>query len=383
MRRSLTLSALLLASIVASPSFANENYDNGVKAFQAGNFTAAAEAFQAYVDSVPDAYEGHYMLGNALLKAKKYAEAVKPLQTANELKPSDSSIQLSLAQALTTLKRGREACAVLDAISEASLSTPQKTSLYGLKANAGCGSPTEALAKVAQSKPTDATAQAAYGVALLADAQVAQAVAALDKAVSLAPTDVKIRKSQLSALVTQARSTTSDSAKQAAYNKAVSSADQLVKLNRNFDSLLLLGEVQLGAKQYSAAVTSLQGAASAKPGDWLPNYYLGQAFTSLERYPEAAAALAKALAAASSENQRNVNRALGFAHEKQKNFAESIRYYELAGDQSGVARVRTNQETAQFNSSVEESNAALEKLRAEQEALERELQNLPTEDPPR
>jgi Flp pilus assembly protein TadD len=378
MRKLLTTVLLLL--LCAGGAFADDDWDAGVAAFNAGKFNEAVAAFQRYVEKVPDAYQGHQMLGQALLRGKQYAQAATHLQKANELKGGDPQIQLVLGQALLLGGKTRDACNVLGQINESALPQANRAALFQLRAKAECGGSGVAdLKKLAEAQNTG-EAWAAYGAAALNAGEIGAAVAALDKAVQVAPNDVKIRRTHVGALVRQARSSR-DAQKDAAYTKAVTSAQKLVQLESSFESNLLLGEVQLGAKKYSDAASTLAKAVGQKPNDWLPQLYLGQAYTQLDRFSEAMDPLTRAAnLAPSPDDKKKVSQALGFVFEKQKAYDEAIRYYQQAGDSSSVARVQQNKETAEYNASVEEHNQAVEELKRQKEALEAELKQL--EEPP-
>lgn len=379
--RTTLATALILALALAVPVSADEDWDAGVAAYKAGNFDQAAAAFALYVEKVEDAYQGHQMLGVALLKAGEARKAATHLQRANELNPDTWAIQLPLGQALLASGQGRDACAVLGGINESSLPSANRTTLYQLRAKASCGGGIGDLRKIAQAKNTGET-WAAYGVAALNEGELSEAITALDKAVGLEPNEPRIRKSHVSALVRQARSVQGRQ-KEALYDKAVDSAKRYAELQSGFNSQLTYGEVLLGAKDYSQAVAALKKASQLKPGEWLPDFYLGQAYTALEDYDAAEAPLRQALSKTSRDaDQRMINRQLGFTYEKQKNYGQAITYYQRAGDQASVARVRENERIAEENEEAEEFNKKRQELLEEQRRLREEMESVPTGGPP-
>ncbi|HVS62967.1 MAG TPA: tetratricopeptide repeat protein [Thermoanaerobaculia bacterium] len=379
MRKTLFITPLLLL-LCAGVALADADWDAGVVAFQAGKFSEAVTSFQKYVEKVPDAYQGHQMLGQALLRTKQYGPAATHLQKADELKGGDAQIQLALGQALLLGGKTRDACGVLGGISESALTDANRPALFQLRAKAECGgSGVAALEKLAQSQNTGA-AWAAYGAAAINAGELASGISALDKATQLAPNDAKIRRTHVNALKQLARSSRG-APKTAAYNKAIASAQKLVQVENSYDSLLLLGEVQLGAKKYADAVPTLKKAAAQKPGDWLPLLYLGQAETQLDRFAAAIVPLEKAAGMVSTpQDRKSVYSALGFVYEKQKMYDQAIKHYQQAGDSTSVARVQQNKETEEYNQSVEEHNEMVEELKRQKQALEAELKEL--EEPP-
>ncbi|REJ83921.1 MAG: hypothetical protein DWQ36_19175 [Acidobacteria bacterium] len=369
---------LLLGLLSVSAAFADEDWDAGVAAMKAKKYGDAAAAFARYVDKVPDAYQGHLMLGNMLLRTDQASKAVGHLQKANELKSGDASIQLPLGQALLMSGKVNDACGVLSRVSEGSLPEANKTVLYQLRAKANCGGGSiNDLKKIAEAK-NDGVSWAAYGVAALNDGQVGTAVTALDKAVQLDPNDPKIRKSHYAALLSQALSTSNDSAKASAYRKAVGTAEKLAQLDPSFDNVLKVAEAKIGAKQYSEAITTLNRAVGMKGNDWLPHFYLGQAKSSasVADYQGAVAPLDKALTLArSAEDKKKINNQLGFVHAKLKNFDQAIAAYNAAGNSNAAANVRENQQIAAENLEAERHNAEIARLEAEKKRLQEEMEN--------
>ncbi len=382
MRKSIVF-ALAISLAVSLPALADEDYDEGLSAYKVKKYSEAAAAFARYVEKVPEAFQGHQMLGVALLKSGQAAKAATHLGRANELKPGQPSIQLAQGQALLAAGKARDACGVLGRIEESSLPAANRTSLYQLRSRANCGggSGLSDLKKIAQAKNTG-NSWAAYGVAAYNDNKMTEAVAALDKAVSLSPNDAKIRKSHVSALVRTAR-TAKGASKDATYNKALASARKYSEVDGSYSAKLTYGEVLLGAKKYNEAVSALQAASSKSPGEWLPNFYLGQAFTSLGDFASAEGPLQRALSQTSkAADQKMINRQLGFTYEKQKKYAESISFYQKAGDAGGVARVQENQTISEDNADADKFNKEREALLAEQARLRKALEEVPTGGPP-
>ena len=101
----------------------------------------------------------------------------------------------------------------------------------------------------------------------------------------------------------------------------------------SYDNLIMLAGAQLGAKQYDEALASLERAAGKNSNDWLPQYYMGQAYTQKGQYRSAEEKLNQALTKASkSEDKVTVYSQLGFVYEKQKRYDNAIAAYRSAGD---------------------------------------------------
>lgn len=366
------VAALTLLSTAAA--VADEDWDAGIAAYKAKKYRDAAAAFARYVDKVPDAYQGHMMLGNMLLKADDAGKAAGHLRKANELKPGDSGIQLSLGRALLKAGKASDGCAVLGSIKASSLPEANQTALYQMRAGANCGGGSiDDLKKVAEAK-NDGVSWAAYGVAALNQAQVSTAVSALDKAVAKSPNDVKIRKSHYSAVATQAR-TAKGGSKESAYAKLVSTAQKLAQIDNTYDSVLKLAEARIGAKQYSEAARDLDRAISKDGGKWRPYYLKGQALSasSVADYSGALAPLEKALQLGGAGAAKDVNNQLGFVHAKLKNFDQAIAAYNAAGNSAAAANVAENKNIAAENAAADRHNEEIARLEAEKARLEAEM----------
>lgn len=380
-----TMTTLSLACLfLGFSSMVAADWDAGVEAFKSGNYKQAAAEFQTVVDQQPDFPGGHLMLGQSLMRDKQAAQAVPHLRRALELNPGDVNTQLVLGQALYQTGKYRETTQVLAQINASSLPKSQQAALYKMRGGAyqKIGQDDTALSdlqKAAQLLPSDGGAQFAYGAAALKAGQTEAAVAALEKAMALDPKE-QVIKTYVQALVRQGR-LSKGAQKNAAYNKAASAAK---RLPASFDNLLLLGEVELGAKTYDSAIATLQKASAKKSSDWLPYYYIGQAHTAKGTYAQAESPLNNALSHTSSTtDQKKIWRQLGYVYEKQKKFDAAISAYQKAGDAGGERRVADNKKIAEENLEADEHNRRIQELEAERQRLKEEMEALPGGAPPR
>jgi tetratricopeptide (TPR) repeat protein len=369
------------------PGLAAADWEAGVAAFKDGNYQEAAQHFQEVIEQQPDLFQGYLMLGHTLLKDRQAAKAVAHLQKALELNAGDVQTSILLAQALYQTRKYREVAQVLSRVDASSLPKATQATVYRMRGGAylSTGQTDKAVAdlgKAAELSPSDAKAQYDYGRAAYAAGQTKTAVQALEKAVRLDGQDPEIRKDYVEALKRMGRMA-QGAEKVTAYEKAEAAAQALVSARPTYDNLLLLGEVQLGAKSYDAAVDTLTKASAQKANDWLPLFYLGQALAAKQQFVSAEQPLRKALElATAADDQKTVWRQLGFVHEKQKKYEESIAAYQRAGDSGGVARVEENKRIAEENREIEEHNQMVEELADEAKALEEELKSLPGGAPP-
>jgi predicted Zn-dependent protease len=387
--RNRRLLTLILAGAVAAAVPARAGWDEGVAAFKAKNFSQAAREFEGVVAQRPDWSGGFLMLGRTQLLLKRNNDAVVTLRKGYDLNPNDVQLQLYLAQAYLEAQRPGEASQLLGKINVASLPKEQQSFFNQLQAKALVDSgqtdrAAAALARAAAANPNDSDLQFQYGAMALNAGDVAAAVAALEKASRLAPNDNAKAKLYIQALIRQARGTPS-AANDSIYARAAEAARGLVARDGSYDNLLLLGETQLGAKQYDTAVTTFEQAAQKNETDWLPHFYSGQALTTLSRYGEAESALKRGLLEAKkAEDKARIWRQLGFVYEKQKVFDQAKTAYQNGGDSAGVARVEQNAKIAENNRQAAEEEKKVEEIKKAQEAIKKQLQNqgVPPPSPP-
>jgi tetratricopeptide (TPR) repeat protein len=380
--RKITIITLAAALATAAGMPAQAGWDEGVAALKANKLDQAQREFQEVVAKQPDWPGGHFMLGQVYLQQGKAQEAVASLRKANELEPGKPSYQFSLGQAYLKAGRYADASQILKKINPSSLTSQQQSAYHQMMAVAAdkmgdSGGALAALKQTAQSKSNDATAWYSYGIAAFNSGDTATGVTALAKSVQLDGNDAAKKSAYARALIRLGREK-GGSAKQDAYTKAVGAARSVAAQNGSYDNLMLLGEAQLGAKEYDGAADTFGKAAAKKSNDWLAYYYLAQAQTALGRYNPAESSARTALSRASSATDKSrVWKQIGFVNEKLKNYDEAIIAYRNAGDSAGVGRVEENKRIVAENREIEEHNRELEELEEQQRKLEEELKGLP------
>lgn len=377
--RNLLIVSLALSLLVALPAFAG--WEEGVAAFKSGNFQGAAKEFEAMVKQNPE-WRGHYMLGLSLEQLKRKEEALHHLRQAYDLNPNELSVKLALGRAYSNLRRHGDVVKLLGSFDAGSLPAEQQIVFYQMRGAARAkqddmqGAMND-FKKLASLKPNDFQAQYMYASTALKADQLDTGIAALDKASKLAPNNADVQRTYITVLIKKGRETRDKAAKKSVYGKAADLAGALVQKEPTYDNLMLKVSAELGAGRYSNAVATGKAAVAKNSGDWLAHYYLGQAYTSNKQYDDSVAPLEKAKALCKRPQDLNmVWKQLGYAYEKQKKYAQAIDAYEKAGDQGGVARVKENQETEQFNKKVEEENKAIRQMEEEAKKLEEELKAL-------
>jgi cytochrome c-type biogenesis protein CcmH/NrfG len=380
--RKTTVTSLLLALVAASAAPAHAGWEEGVQALKAGNLDQALREFQGVVSQKPDWPGGHFMVGQVYLRQGKAPDAVNALRKANELEAGNPTYQYTLGQAYVKAGRYADGVQILQKINPASLPKDQQGAYHQLLAAAldrsgDDSSALGALQKAAQANPSDGDLWYQYGVAAFNAGDTAAGANALAQAIRLDGNDPAKKVAYAKALIRLGREK-QGSAKQDAYNKAVEAARSVASgPGASYDNLLLLGEAQLGAKDYAGAAATFERAA-AKKDDWLPYFYLSQAQAAVDRLEQSEAAARTALTKVGSDSdRRRVWGQIGFINEKLRKFDEAILAYRNAGDGAGAQRVEENKRIAAENKEIEEHNKEIEALEAEKRKLEEQLKGLP------
>jgi tetratricopeptide (TPR) repeat protein len=379
------VTVLVAALLLGGATLVEAEWEAGVAAFKAGKYAEAEREFEEVVAKQPDWPGGHFMLGQVLLQQKKNKEALEHLKRAYELKPDDVSYQYALGQAYLQNGRYSEAAQMLRKINPASLPKDKQANYHELLAAAlersgDSGAALTALKRAAEAEPNDSDAWYAYGIAAFNAGDTAAGVTALEKAARLDSGDVAKHQAYAKALIRYGREQKTSAAKEAAYSKAVAAAQKVAAANGSYDNLLLVAEAQLGAKQYSDAVQSLNRATARNGNDWLAHYYLAQALASdkVRQYSQAESAARQALGKAGSEaDKRRAWAQIGYVNEKLKSYDDAVLAYRNAGDAGAAQRVEENKRIAAENQRIEAENDEIRRLEEERRKLEEELKELP------
>ena len=120
------LGAGILLLAVAIP--AGADYNKGVEAYKARDYSTAVQEFEKVVEQSPDHAGSHYMLGISLRGAKQTSKALASLRKATELDPSNASYAIALGQTLVQANQFDDAYLTLKKIRYSDLDTRERQS---------------------------------------------------------------------------------------------------------------------------------------------------------------------------------------------------------------------------------------------------------------
>jgi Flp pilus assembly protein TadD len=379
MRRLAILTLTVLILTVAGS--ARAGYEEGVAAFRAGNFAAAAREFRLALEAQPAAASLHYMLGASLFRLQRLDEAVASLGKAVELAPEEPSYALTLAQARLAAGAPEAAFAVLSERRLASLPAAVRDPwARGLAAAAerldDPGKGLAALDAAAKEAPASAALQRARGRAVAAAGRPAEAFAAYSRADELEPGEGDAGRRAVDAAFAAARSADEAEAK-SWYLKAAGLAEALTATDPTPDGHLLAGEAWMGAGDYPRARGHFQAAAAAQAAAPLPRYYLGRCAFAEGDAEAALRHLDESVSLAPDADLRaRIQAARGIALHQLHRFDLAAAAYRAAGDPVQAAEMVRLGKLADGNDEIDRRRAACEAKRAEAERLRDENRDL-------
>ncbi len=177
----------------ATPAGAGD-FANGVKAFNAGDYQTAAQAFEAAVQKAPELPELHVNLALAYFRLTRTADAVAQLEKAASLAPNDPHVQFQLGSAYVEMKDLPKATAALEQ-GLAKATDPKDPLVYEAHVTLGAVHFASGKADQAQQQYEQALAQNPDGVGALlgigkvhfSKGDVKQALASFERVVAAHP----------------------------------------------------------------------------------------------------------------------------------------------------------------------------------------------------
>lgn len=370
------LGAGVLLLAVALP--AGADYNKGVEAYRAREYTTAVQEFQKVVEQSPDHAGSHYMLGLSLRGARQTSKALASLRKATELDPANASYAIALGQTLVQANQYNDAYLTLKKVSYSNLDARARQSYAPAFANAAikAGFPGEAITVLeAQTKANPKNASMFYtlGFAYSDQGNPAKAFTAFKKAYVLDPSNAKNGTSAVKSAISAGRRATG-SQKTSYYSQGAAVAEKLAGASPTFDNFLLAGESRLGAKDYQKALDWFDRAQSKQPQNALVQFYRSQCNTSLGQYTAAITDLRAALKIGVTGKLRTqVYNQMGFVYDKTKQYDEAITAYKNAGNTRLVNSVEDKREQAAKNLEADKAKAAYERKLV---ALEQQIKEL-------
>jgi len=355
--------ALILAIGFVQPVYAEWN--KGLEAYKAKNYGAAATEFEEVTKTNPDYVGGFYMLGLCQRAQNNLSAAIGNLRKAVELDAAnetpDPRYRIALAQALNQANQFSEAYTTLKALDFNKLPASYRSSYALLFAGAAnktnrAGEAVPILNAQIRTDSSNAALYQALGVAQDDLGDEKAAYTAFKRAYELDSSDTASGRYAVRAATMVARRSSSSTEKTRYYTDAAKISEALAKADPKFEHNLLAGESWLGAQEYAKALTWLEKAKAQQPRNALVQYYIGQAYSSLDQYSNAQASLQQALAInPNADLRKKIYNQMGYVYEKNSDFMKAKRAYLEAGNSSKASQMDDKEEAKSRNKEHEQA----------------------------
>ncbi|TVQ57918.1 MAG: tetratricopeptide repeat protein, partial [Spirulina sp. DLM2.Bin59] len=303
---------------VVGNTAAEQVFNEGVQAYEAGRFEAAITCWDRAIQLKPDYYQAWGYRGLGLKNLKRYEEAIASYTKAVELKPDFHKAWYNKGLALDELGRHREAIAAYDRVIEVRPDFPKAWFSRGNSLDQ-VGDMEGAIAaydRAIELKKDFPKAWLNRGQALSQLGRYDEALASYDGALQFKVDDLDLWQQRALALTALGR-----------YDEAVSSYARALSLKPN-DPLLLRqqGEALAAAGGYAQAISVYDLILEQHPEDATVWCNRGQALAALGWEVEAIAAYRRAVEL--DANFALAWHGLGEALEAQRNYPEALDCYD-------------------------------------------------------
>jgi tetratricopeptide (TPR) repeat protein len=291
---------VLVAVAFVGVSVAHADWEDGVAAYQRGDFAAAEANFAEAVTSNPRYGGSHYMLGLCQERLGKIPEAVASLSKAVELAPDNAQYTIGLAQALNSNGQPDRAYELLTSMDpegvDSELLTMRALVLAGTALK--LGKVEDALHVVEQrvaEDPTNPSLHRAAGMALDRLGRPSDAFDAYARACELNPEDAASCRAAVNAALAVDAQGVSTAERAQIFDRSAELAAALATSSPTPEHLVLAGETSFRAARFDDAANWFEAAYSAGANDPMTLYYWGRSLGSSGQYEEALAKFSSAL----------------------------------------------------------------------------------------
>lgn len=377
-RRFIVATVLVLVAAAGTAS-AQDDWNDGLKAFNAKDYATAAQQFQAVIQRAPDYAGAYYMLGLTQRAQGNTSQALGNLRKAVELDGDQALYRIELGNTLVQAGQYQDAFSTLQSVGFSSLPANYRGAYALAYAKAAsevgrCDAAITVLNQQVRADAKDARLYQALGACQAAQGDTAQAFDAYARAFELDPSNADVGRSAVKAGLVAGRRTSNASAKDALYTRSAGIAEKLASSSPSFEHQLLAGEAWMGAKDYGKAISWFEKAKAKQPQNALVYHYLAQSQTSLGQLDAALANEREALKIGVSGKLRTqVYNQLGFIYDKQKDYVRAEDAYRQAGNSRMVAEM---QQKAELNAQNLQADQERKEFERKLQALELQIQEL-------
>jgi len=379
MHRTFILRSLALAILIIAPgAFAEADWNEGLTAFNAENYQAAAEHFAEITRTNPSWAGGFYMLGRCQSELEQGKEAVESLRKAFDLDSADANIVIALSRELMSEGEFADTQEILESTSPSQLPPSLRSEAAGLLAAAmlGVGDAQDAVDILLERLSEDGANPALFRILGKAQDDTEDregAFQSYSKAFELDPGESSGEAAMRTAF-SLAGAALEAKQKTHWYRLALGIGSQLATEFPTAEHDLMAGRAAMGSEDFEGAERWFRAALSKNDHDPESSYLLGRSLVGLGRDDEAFDVFSAALnATPDDELARRIHSRMGRIDACRLDLDTAAKHYRSAG------KIDRAQEIEALAEEFAGALAQLEKLRAtvkEIQQMEHDLADL-------
>jgi len=330
----------LLGLIYISALGAGFDWERAVSLYKQGQYREAIAELQKVLAEYPDHADSWKFIGLSYYHLKEYQSAVEPLDKALALKRKENRVDPDLFRALgqsyLALNKYDAALPYLETLTQTQPNVAVNFHLLGV-AYANLNRPEEAavsFSKASKLDPKDADSWYYMGVQQFRAGKFDEAIASLRSGLQAEPKNVEMLGLLAESLLRQAANLTDERKANAAFDEALRVATTLKSLKDDAAAEELLGRAYLALKKYPQAEAALTKALDGTRQPTAALYFnLGFTLAQTKSWPRAAEMFVNA----DKLNPGDVNTLyyLGFVYENQRRYPQALDAYTRAYEASG------------------------------------------------
>jgi tetratricopeptide (TPR) repeat protein len=338
MRKIVLIALLGLVSLrVLAAGF---DWERAVSLYKQGQYREAIAEFQKVLAEYPDHPDSWKFIGLSYYHLKEYQSAIEPLDKALALKRKenrvDPDLYRALGQSYLALNKYEAALPHLETLAQSQPNVAVNYHLLGV-AYANLNRPEEAAAafsKASKLDPKDGDSWYYMGVQQFRAGKFDEAITSLRSGLQAEPKNAEMLGLLAESLLRQAAGQTDERKANAAFDEALRIATNLKGIRDDAAAEELLGRAYLALKKYPQADAALTKALEGTKQPTAALYFnLGFTLAQTKSWPRAAEMFVNA----DKLNPNDVNTLyyLGFVYENQRRYPQALDAYTRAYEASG------------------------------------------------
>lgn len=334
------LALVLLGTMSLSALAAGFDWERAVSLYKQGQFREAVAEFQKVLAEFPEHSDSWKYVGLSYYQLKEYSAAIEPLEKALTLKGKenrfDPDLYRALGQSHLALNKHDSALPYFESLAKTQSNVAVNFHLLGV-AYSNLNRPeeaAEAFRKASKLDPKDADSFYYLGIQQFRTGKLADAIATLRAGLVAEPQNVEMLGLLAESLLRYAGNETDEKKAATLFDEATRVAMTLKTVKDDAAAAELLGRAYLATKRYPQAEAALSKAVEGTKQPTAALYFnLGFALAQTKAWPRAAEMFANADKL--NPGDANTLYYLGYVYENQRRYPQALEAYTKAFEAGG------------------------------------------------